>query len=103
MGKLDEFEFFFDKAWSDGFPMVTPTEERIQWMLTGTRSGPEEVVGNVPPALETATVRAVAIHALMAGCKPEYLPVVLGGLDIFCARNSTWAACSARCTASRRS
>jgi hypothetical protein len=81
-GKIDEFEFFFDKAWSDGFPMVTPTEERIRWMLTGTERDPEEVVGKVPPALETATVRTVAIHALMAGCKPEYLPVVLGGLEL---------------------
>ena len=78
--KLDEFEYFFEKEWSDGFPMVTPTEERIQWMLTGTGRDPEEVVGKVPPALEVATVRTVAIHALMAGCKPEYLPVVLGGL-----------------------
>jgi hypothetical protein len=80
--KIDEFEFFFDKAWSDGFPMVTPTEERIQWMLTGTKRSPEEIVGNVPPAMEVATVRSVAIHALMAGCKPEYLPVVLGALAL---------------------
>lgn len=78
--KIDEFEFFFAKEWSDGFPMVTPTEERIQWMLTGTRRDPDEIVGQIPPAMETATVRSVAIHALMAGCKPEYLPVVLGGI-----------------------
>lgn len=82
MGKIDEFEFFFDKPWSDGFPMVTPTEERIQWMLTGTKRAPDEVIGQVPPALEVATVSTVAIHALMAGCKPEYLPVVLGGLEL---------------------
>lgn len=80
--KIDEFEFFFDKAWSDGFPMVTPTAERIQWMLTGTKRSPEEIVGNIPPAMEVATVRSVAIHALMAGCKPEYLPVVLGALAL---------------------
>src|SRR6478735_5644844 len=78
--KLDEFEFFFAKEWSDGFPMVTPTEDRIQWMLSGTQRKPDEIVGRVPPALEAASVRTVAIHALMAGCKPEYLPVVLGGL-----------------------
>ena len=82
MGKIDEFEYFFEKEWSDGFPMVTPTEERIQWMLTGTKRSPDELVGRVPPALEPATVRTVAIHALMAGCKPEYLPVVLGGLEL---------------------
>ena len=79
---VDPFEFFLEKAWSDGFPVVTPTEERAQWMLAGTRRDPQEVIGRVPPALETATVRTVAIHAVMAGCKPEYLPVVLGALAI---------------------
>lgn len=62
--------------------MVTPTEERIQWMLGGTNRLPDEIVGQIPPAMETATVRSVAIHALMAGCKPEYLPVVLGGVNL---------------------
>jgi hypothetical protein len=79
---VDEFEFFLEKDWSDGFPVVTPTEARVRWMLGGTHRDPEEVVGEVPPALEPATVRTVAIHAVMAGCKPEYLPVVLGGLAI---------------------
>lgn len=81
-GKVDEFEFFLGKEWSDGFPVVTPTEERVQWMLTGTRRDPGELVGRIPPAGEAATVRTVAIHALMAGCKPEYLPVVLGGVAL---------------------
>jgi hypothetical protein len=79
---VDEFEFFLNKQWSDGFPVVTPTEERVQWMLRGTRRDPEEVVGRIPPAMVTATVRTVAIHALMAGCRPEYLPVVLGALAL---------------------
>src|SRR5687767_11565693 len=79
---VDEFEFFLEKKWSDGFPVVTPTEARVQRMLGGTRRDPEEVVGHVPPALNAATVRKVAIHALMAGCKPDYLPVVLGALEI---------------------
>jgi hypothetical protein len=79
---VDEFEFFLEKDWSDGFPVVTPTEERVRWMLTGTRRDPDEVVGNIPPAGELATVRTVAIHALMAGCRPEYLPVVLGGIRL---------------------
>jgi hypothetical protein len=76
----DEFEFFLEKEWSDGFPVVTPTEARVAWMLRGTQRDPDEVIGDVPPAGETATVRDVAIHALMAGCKPEYLPVVIGGM-----------------------
>ena len=67
----DEFEFFLEKTWSDGLPVVTPTEARLEAMLRGTRRDPDELVGNVPPAMEPATVRTVAIHALMAGCKPE--------------------------------
>ena len=79
---VDEFEFFLQKQWSDGLPVVTPTAARLQAMLKGTRRDPDELIGNVPPAMEPATVRSVATHALMAGCKPEYLPVVLGGLTL---------------------
>jgi len=82
VGKVDEFEFFLEKDWSDGFPVVTPTEERVQRMLEGTSRDPDEVVGSIPPALEAATVRTIAVHALMAGCKPEYMPVVLGGIEL---------------------
>ncbi len=79
---VDEFEFFLEKHWSDGFPVVTPTEARVQRMLRGTTRAPEELIGTVPPAMEPATVRTVAIHALMAGCKPEYLAVVIGALEL---------------------
>jgi len=79
---MDEFEFFLEKAWSDGFPVVTPTEARVERMLEGTQREPDELIGDIPPAMEPATVLTVAIHALMAGCKPEYLPVVLGGIEM---------------------
>jgi hypothetical protein len=78
---LDALEFFFDKEWSDGLPVVVPTEERIGKMLSGSSRDPEEITGAVPPAFGEATVRAVAAHAVMAGCKPEYLPVVLAGVE----------------------
>ncbi len=74
----DEFEFFLEKPWSDGLPVVTPSEERIERMLSGTRRNPAEVIGHIPPAMGEATVYSVAAHAVMAGCRPEYLPVVLG-------------------------
>ena len=79
---VDEFQFFLEKEWSDGFPVVTPTEERVAWMLGGTRCDPDEIIGHVPPAGEVMSVRDVAIHALMAGCRPEYLPVVIGGMRL---------------------
>ena len=53
---VDEFEFFLAKAWSDGLPVVTPTEARVQRMLTGTRRAPEEFLGLIPPALEPASM-----------------------------------------------
>jgi hypothetical protein len=79
---VDEFEFFLEKQWSDGLPVVTPTPARLEVMLRGTKRDPDELIGNVPPAMEPATVRTVATHALMAGCRPEYLPIVLGGLQL---------------------
>lgn len=78
----DEFEFFLEKPWSDGLPVVTPSEERVERMLSGARRGPEEAIGPVPPAMGEATVRSVAVHAVMAGCKPAYLPVVLGAVSL---------------------
>ncbi len=79
---IDEFEFFLEKAWSDGLPVVTPTEARLVPMLAAAGRDPDELIGRVPPAMEPVTVRIAAIHALMAGCRPEYMPVVLGALPL---------------------
>jgi len=77
----DEAEAMFARGWSDGLPLVPPTEERVLRMLDGTSRDPQEVVGLVPPALAAATVEKIAINAVMAGCKPEYLPVVLAAVE----------------------
>jgi hypothetical protein len=77
----DEQEAMFARGWSDGLPLVPPTEERVLRMLDGTARDPQEVVGLVPPALAAATVEKIAINAVMAGCKPEYLPVVLAAVE----------------------
>ncbi len=74
-------EAMFSRGWSDGLPLVPPTEERVLRMLDGTARDPQEVVGLVPPALAAATVEKIAINAVMAGCKPEYLPVVLAAVE----------------------
>lgn len=79
--KIDEFQFFLEKDWSDGFPVVTPTDERVHWMIQGTRRNPDDIVGDIPPTMEPCTVHDIAVHALMAGCRPEYLPVVIGGVE----------------------
>ena len=77
----DEMEAMFDRGWSDGLPLVPPTEERVLRMLTGTARNPQEVIGLVPSDLVPATVEKIAINAVMAGCKPEYLPVVLAAVE----------------------
>ncbi|MFZ9398716.1 MAG: thioredoxin family protein [Ilumatobacteraceae bacterium] len=80
----DVFEAMFDRGWTDGLPVVPPTEERVLRMLTGTTRAPGEVVAVVPPDLVEVTVEKIAINAVMAGCKPEYLPWVIAGVEAVC-------------------
>lgn len=80
----DDVEAAFERGWSDGLPVVPPTPERVARMLTGTTRPPEDVVAVAPPDLVECTVEKVAINAVMAGCKPEYLPVVLTTVEAAC-------------------
>ena len=77
----DEIEALFDRGWSDGLPLVPPTEARVLRMLGGTTRDPKEVVGQMPSDLVDCTVEKIAINAVMAGCKPEYLPVVIAAVE----------------------
>ena len=77
-------EFMFDQGFSDGLPLVAPTPERVLRMLSGTTRGPQDIVVIVPPSMAPVTVEKVAINAVMAGCKPEYLPVVIAGVEAVC-------------------
>ena len=80
----DEMEAAFERGWTDGLPVVPPTERRVLAMLQGTRRKPDEVVAVVPPDLVECSVEKVAINAVMAGCRPEYLPVVLAAVEAAC-------------------
>ena len=80
----DEMESMFDRGFTDGLPVVPPTEERVLRMLQGTTRSAHEVVAVVPPDLVDITVEKVAINAVMAGCKPEYLPWVIAALEAVC-------------------
>ena len=77
----DEIEAIFERGWTDGLPVVPPTQKRVLRMLGGTTRDPQEVLGLCPPNLVPLTVEKVAINAVMAGCKPEYLPVVLAAVE----------------------
>ncbi len=80
----DEFEALFDRGWTDGLPVVPPTEARVLRMLEGTSLAPDEVVAVVPPDLVEVTVEKVAVNAVMAGCRPEYLPWVIAAVQAIC-------------------
>ncbi len=71
---------FMEKHWGDGLPLLPPTVEAVEQMLKATSHSPNEIIGIVEPRRGVATVRVVAANAVMAGCKPEYLPVVLAAV-----------------------
>jgi len=79
--QADPVEACYERGWSDGMPVVPPTEERVLEMLDGTRRSPSEVIGKIPPNFAECTVEKVAINAVMAGCRPEYMPVVLTAVE----------------------
>ena len=73
----DPVEVCYDNGWTDGLPVVPPTPERVERMLSGTDRDPDELIAAIPPKWGRATVEKVAINAVMAGCKPAYLPLIL--------------------------
>jgi hypothetical protein len=76
---FDELEDMFERGWTDGLPVVPPTADRVAAMV-GERD-PNRSLGAVPPALGEATVARVAACAVLAGCKPDYFPVVLAAVE----------------------
>jgi hypothetical protein len=79
---MDEFETLFARGVTDGLPVVPPTRERVDRLLAGAPDrAPQELVGLIPPNYGRATVEKVAVNAVMAGCRPEYLPVVLAAIE----------------------
>ncbi len=72
---------FYAEGWTDGLPIVPPTMERVAAMLRYCDRPPDEVLGRVAPRYGAATPTRVAANAVMAGCRPEYFPVVLAAVD----------------------
>jgi hypothetical protein len=73
--------YFAEKGWSDGLPIVPPTEGRVEQMLAAVEREPQEVVGIVPPRWAPATVEKIAINAVMAGCLPFYMPLLIAAVE----------------------
>jgi len=74
-------ELFYKRGWADGLPIVPPTEERVKEMFKGTDLSPDKVVTVVGPKGGQATVEKIAVNAVMAGCRPEYMPVLCAAVQ----------------------
>ena len=81
-GTLDEIqEHFHENLWSDGLPVIPPTLERVERFLAHTRRAPDDVLGRLLPENRAATVWSIAVNGVMAGCRPEYMPVLVAIVD----------------------
>lgn len=81
-GTLDEIqEFFTRRQWSDGLPIIPPTIDRIEKFLSFTDRSRDELIGRLLPENREATVWNIAVNGVMAGCRPEYMPVLLAVVE----------------------
>jgi hypothetical protein len=84
MAPVDDLEIWFDKGVTDGLPVIPPSRARVERMLAASARPRDRLVGEVAPNYGRATVEKIAINAVMAGCRPEYFPVVLAAVEAAC-------------------
>jgi hypothetical protein len=75
------FQYFVNRGWSDGLPMLPPTQAAIDAMISGSGLEKDDVLGVIPPLNGIATVERVAANAVMAGCLPDYFPLVAAAVQ----------------------
>ena len=86
----DVNDLFFDKGWSLGLPINPPTTEKVAAMLKGTTRKPDEVLGQLKPRMSSLTVELVAVAGVMAGCKPEHMPVLIAISEAMLDPKANW-------------
>jgi hypothetical protein len=78
---IDDQEMLFARGWTDGLPVVFPTAEKVAAMVAASGRDAKDRIGPIPPRWRQATIEKIAINAVLAGCRPEYFPVVLAAID----------------------
>src|SRR5688572_15802671 len=81
---FEAIELYFRNGWTDGLPIVPPTESRVSQFLEACGHVPSDVIGQVPERRRIVTAEKLAINAVMAGCLPEYMPVVVAAFEAMC-------------------
>jgi hypothetical protein len=79
--EADAIELCFAQGWTDGLPVVPPTPERVERMLRAARLDPAHEITHIAHRAVSVTAEKVAINAVMAGCRPEYMPVVVAAVE----------------------
>ena len=74
-------ELFLERQWTDGLPIVPPTGDRVREMMGTVSRGPQDAVASLAPQWRPATIEKIAVNAVMAGCRPEYFPVVVAAVE----------------------
>ena len=77
-------EAYYERGWTDGLPVMPPTEKSIAAMLAGAALAPDDVIGEIRSRNVAITAEKLAINAVLAGCRPEYLPVVVAAVRGLC-------------------
>ena len=77
-------EDYFDRGWTDGLPIVPPSQDRVREFLDAAHRSPSDVIGAEPTKGRVITAEKVAVNAVMAGCRPEYFPVVATAVEAMC-------------------
>lgn len=81
-GGFDEVNrYFLEQEWSEGLPVVPPTIERVEAFLRHTKRSPDDVLGILLPDNRAATIWSIAVNGVMAGCRPEYMPVLVALIE----------------------
>ncbi|MFH1487080.1 MAG: hypothetical protein ABIH46_13495, partial [Chloroflexota bacterium] len=77
----DAIEVCYQRGWTDGLPVVPPTEAKVAKMIEYLGRDPQELIGVIPPMNGFATIEKLAINCVMAGCLPSYFPIIIAAVE----------------------
>jgi len=75
------YEHAYDQGWTDGLPVIPATPGSVRQFVAASGRAADDVIGYLPPRKGRATVEAIAVNAVMAGCRPEYMPVIIAAVE----------------------
>ena len=78
---LNAYEYAYEQGWTDGLPIIPPSEELVQRFVAASRREAKETIAVLPPRKGVTTVEVIAVNAVMSGCLPEYMPIIIAAVE----------------------